>query len=424
MKDGLFVVMWFIFISFIVILLLLDLGILHRRIRFISFYDALLLSAFWIVLGLGFALVIYFIYTQKWNSGSPLSGNEAVIQYLSAYIIEKSLSLDNLFVIALIFQSLQIPITYQPRVLLWGLLGAIVMRGIMIFGGIALYQQYHWMTYIFGALLIWGAIRLFVHHDKPPQPGNNRLLKLLKRFLPVDTQANQGRFFSRIDGKRAVTPLFIAMLMVESADLIFAIDSIPAAIGISQDPFIVYSANIFAILGLRALYFVLASALQQLRYLKISLMVVLAFVGTKMMLVHHYTINSSWSFLIIALILSVGIIVSLLSKKQGPLLAASPLAGEFNKMYYLTFTGLRRVIILILGISVVIVGIIMLVTPGPAIVVIPAGLAILATEFVWARMLLKKVKHKFVHYSKETRGFFSRNTRSMEQPPQQDKDSQ
>ena len=199
------------------------------------------------------------------------------------------------------------------------------------------------------------------------------------------------------------------MLMIETADIVFSLDSIPAVISVSRDTFIIYSSNIFALLGLRALYFVMASAMQQLRYLKLTLVIILCFVGTKMMLTDIYHIETSISLLVIMSLLLVGILLSIAHKDRGPILATSPLARGIGRIYDITYAGIRRVFVLLLGISVVIMGIIMIVTPGPAIVVIPAGLAILATEFLWAKRMLKQFKVKFAYYSNETKAFFRRN---------------
>lgn len=413
------ILLWTILIVTVVALLLLDIGLLYRRVVQISLIEALALSGFWIVIGLAFALIVFFSYEQAWLSDyipvTPLTGKEAVTEYLTAYLLEKSLSLDNLFVIAVIFQSLNIPLQYQHRVLFYGIIGAILMRLIIIVSGIQLFDTFHWMNYLFAALLLFAAIRLFVNHTQIKRRSDNSLVKLLTRFIPVKETIENSRFIIISNKTIMVTPLFVAMLMIESADLVFAIDSIPAALAVSQDSFIVVSSNIFAILGLRALYFVLASAMQQLHYLKVSLIIILLFVAVKMLLIHHYPVDATLSLFIICFILISGIIASLLQKDRKPVFATSPLAAEVGRIYNLTFVGLKRIIILVLGISVVIVGIIMIVTPGPAIVVIPAGLAILATEFVWARIILKKFKDKFVHYSKETASIFSRNRKKQNQ---------
>jgi len=405
--------LWAIFIFTVAALLLLDIGLLHRQVTRISFIEALALSGFWIVIGLAFALFIFFAYEQAWLSDyipvTPLTGSQALAQYLTTYLLEKSLSLDNLFVIAVIFQSLNIPLQYQHRVLFYGIIAAILMRMFIIIFGIQLFEAYSWMNYLFAGLLLFAAFRFFINHTVVKERAQSKVVKLLTRFVPVKQSIEDGRFVLYHNKTLMITPLFIAMLTIETADLVFAIDSIPAALAISQDSFIVVSSNIFALMGLRALYFILASAMQQLHYLKVSLIIILLFVAAKMLLIHTYPIDTILSLLIISLILIAGIIASLLQKDRAPVFATSPLAKEMGRIYNLTFIGLKRIVILVLGISVIIIGIIMIVAPGPAIVVIPAGLAILATEFVWARIILKKFKHKFVYYSKETMGFFSRN---------------
>jgi tellurite resistance protein TerC len=416
--------LWAIFIFTVVALLLLDIGLLHRRVAQLSFLEAIALSGFWIVIGLAFTVFIYFAYEQAWLADyipvTELDGKQAVTQYLTAYLLEKSLSLDNLFVIAVILQSLNIPLHYQHRVLFYGIAFAILVRSIIIITGIQLMDMYSWMNYLLAALLLFAAFRLFINHIRVKQRAQNKLVNFITRFIPTTETIEDGRFFVR-DGKTLLlTPLFIAMLMIESADIAFAIDSIPAVLSISQDAFIVVSSNIFAILGLRALYFLVASAMQQLHYLKISLVIILLLAAAKMVLLNTYPVDATLSLFIFSLVLVTGIIVSLLRKDREPLFATSPIAAEMGRIYDLTFAGLRRIIILVLGTSVIIVGIIMIVTPGPAIVVIPAGLAILATEFVWARIILKKFKHKFVHYSKETISLFSRN----KQTGNTDKDNQ
>jgi tellurite resistance protein TerC len=400
---------WFILFAIFATLIVLDLGVIHRHIREISVYEALAMSAFWISMGLGFAVFVYFSYAHQWFVQSNLTGQQALFQYLTAFSLEKMLSLDNLFVMALIFHQLQIPVAYQHRVLFWGILAAVIMRGLFIFSGMLLIKQFDWMIYVFGALLLFSALKVLSNQAPNTFAEKNILLKGLRKLIHVHTDIDDERFIKRIDGRLALTPLFLALLMVESADVMFAIDSIPAVIAVSREPFIVYSSNVFAILGLRALYFVLASALQQFHYLKLSMVLILCFIGGKMLLTHVYPINAMLSLLVITIIMLLGVIASLLDKTRGPILATSPLAEDLGRIYTVTFAGIKRVVILAIGTSVVIVGIIMIFTPGPAIVVIPAGLAILATEFVWARMLLKYFKNKFVYYSKETRNYLRRN---------------
>ncbi len=403
-------ILWIILIVTVATLLLIDFGLLYRRIAHISLPEAIALSSFWLVIGLSFALFIFFAYEQSWfNDYLPmtgLSGKQAVIQYLNVYLLEKSLSLDNMFVIAITFQSLAIPVHFQHRVLLVGIVSAIIMRTLIIIGGITLLQSYTWMHYALGVILLLASIKLIANHTLEKRRDNNLLTRLVGKFVPIRESIDDGRFVLRKNNRLMITPLFIAMILIESADLYFSTDSIPAALSVSSDSFIVVSANIFALMGLRALYFVLASAMQQLHYMKLSLVLVLLFLAAKMLLLEIYPIDDVVTLLAITGILVTGIVTSLLQKDRNPILATSPLAAEIGRIYNLTFASLKRIIVLVIGISVVIIGIIMIVTPGPAIVVIPAGLAILATEFVWARIILKKFKNKLLHYGKETMNIF------------------
>jgi len=400
--------LWIIlFISFTV-LIILDLGVIHRHVREISLYEALAMSVFWISIGLGFAVFVYLCYQHQWFVTSELAGHQALFQYLTAYTLEKMLSLDNLFVIALIFHQLKIPVTYQHRVLFQGILVAVILRGLFIAGGMSLLHQFDWMVYVFGTFLLLSAFKILAQQSPNTVAEKNILVRSISKWIHVHPEVSDDRFFRRANGRIGITPLFIALLLVESADVMFAMDSIPAVITVSRDPFIVYSSNVFAILGLRSLYFLLASALQQYHYLKFSMVLILCFIGVKMLLTHVYTLNALTSLIVIISIMSLGIIASLVDKSRGNILATSPLAEDLGRIYTLTFAGIKRIVILSIGSSVVIVGIIMIFTPGPAIVVIPAGLAILATEFVWARHLLKYFKDKFVHYSRETQEYIRR----------------
>lgn len=394
----------------LITLVILDLGVLHRYARHISLYEALAMSAFWISLGAGFALFVYFAYAGNWLdiNANALSGQQALLEYLAAFSIEKTLSFDNLFVMAIIFHHFRVPVIYQHRVLMWGILGAIVLRSSFILAAVYILNNVAWMNYVFGVLLLLATLKFISRYMQKNATRDNLLVKLAKRILPVDETIHDGKLLRRVDGHMVATPLFITLLLIESADLMLATDSIPAIIAISREPFILISSNLFALLGLRALYFVLASALQQFHYLRLSMVTILLFIAIKMLLIHIYPIDTLISLSVILGILLVGVLASLLDKQRGPVLATSPLADELGRIYEITFTSLKRIIILFIGTSVIIVGIIMIFTPGPAIVVIPAGLAILATEFVWARRLLRKMEQKVVHYSKETIGFFRR----------------
>lgn len=407
---------WVILLITVTALLLVDFGLMYRHTRDMSLLETLALSGFWLVLGLAFSVIIYFAYEQTlfadYISVMPLGGEEAVTQYLTIFLVEKSLSLDNLFVIALIFQTLEVPVQYQYRVLWFGMFSALLFRVLLIMAGVYLLNNLIWMNYLYAVILLLGALKLFANHSRNHEYKDNPLTRLINRFIPVKDNIEKGRFFQRTKTGLCMTPLLVAMLLIESADIVLSFDSIPAALAISRDSFIVISANIFSLLGMRALYFAFASAMQQLHYLKLSLIVILLFMAVKMLLLHAYPIDTTISLLVISSTIILGVIASLQQKERKPVFATSPLALEAGRLYTLTFAGLKRIIILTVGVSVLIIGIIMIVTPGPAIVVIPAGLAILATEFVWARIILKKFKHKFVHYSKETMEFFSRNKRT------------
>jgi tellurite resistance protein TerC len=400
--------LWFILFITFAVLIALDLGVIHRHVREISLYEALAMSAFWVSIGLGFAVFVYFNYEHQWFGTAKLSGQHALFQYLTAFSLEKMLSLDNLFVMALIFHQLQIPVAYQHRVLFWGILAAVILRGLFIAGGILLINSFDWMVYVFGAFLLLSAFKVLANQTPNTFAEKNILLRGIRKLIHVQDDVQDDRFIKRTDGRLALTPLFLALVMVESADVMFALDSIPAVIAVSREPFIIYSSNVFAILGLRSLYFVLASALQQFHYLKFSMVLILCFIAIKMLITHVYPINAMISLIVISIFMAAGIVLSILDKTRGNILATSPLAEDLGRLYTMTFAGIKRVVILAVGTSVVIVGIIMIFTPGPAIVVIPAGLAILATEFIWARHLLKYFKNKFVYYSQETRNYLRR----------------
>lgn len=392
--------LWAGFILFVTALLTLDLAVVHRKTRVIGTYEALAWTGFWITLAIVFNVGVYFLYEYHWlgmglTEGRELDGREAALQFFTGYVIEKSLSVDNIFVIAMIFSYFRVPLEYQHRVLFWGIFGAIVLRGIMILGGLALIETFYWMIYVFGALLVFAAIRMLVQRHEQVQPEHNILIRGIKRVIPVSDEFHGDRFIvCRAGGGRMVTPLFLALAMVETADVVFAVDSIPAIIAVTREPFLVFTSNVFAILGLRSLYFVLATVMNRLRYIKTSLVFVLGFVGVKMLLADFYHMPTEISLAVIAAILIAGVLASLLIKSAEGEELVSPLADELERLVALSVKSARRVIVLVIGSSIVLVGLVMILTPGPAMLVIPAGLAILATEFVWARRLLRRLKEE------------------------------
>lgn len=309
---------WSLFLLVILALLALDLGVLNRKAHVIAPKEALAWTAFWVALALGFNVFIYYFYlNQGWGIAPTidfsLGGQEAALEFFAAYLLEKSLSLDNIFVIAMLFGFFKIPAIYQHRVLFWGILGALVMRGVMIALGAALIHKFSWITYVFGAILLITAIKMLVQREDNFDPENNWLIRLARRFMPATSDMSDGHFLTKINGVTHITPLFLVLLMVETTDLLFAVDSIPAVFAVTQDPFIVFTSNVFAILGLRSLYFALAGLMDQFRYLKVSLVFILAYVAVKMMLVHHYPIPIPVTLALIGGILMVGIGASVLA---------------------------------------------------------------------------------------------------------------
>lgn len=390
-------IIWIGFLVLILLLLALDLGVFHRRARAVSIREALVWTCVWVILSLLFNVLVYYLYDRHWlgvglQVGHELSGTEGALQFFTGYLLEKCLSVDNIFVIAMIFAYFSVPLAYQHRVLFWGILGALVMRGIMIAAGTALIRRIEWIVYVFGGLLILTAVKMLITRHDNIAPDKNPLVRLARRFYPVTPGFEGPKFFVRMDGRLAITPLLLVLIVIETTDLLFAVDSIPAILAITHDPFLVFTSNVFAILGLRSLYFALAGMMHKFQYLKMSLVFLLAFVGVKMLISHHYPIPIHVSLAIIGGILLVGILGSLVGARRDTAPLASPLPEEVMNFGEIAWRNIRRVVILIVGGCVVLMGIVLIVTPGPAILVIPLGLAILATEFSWPKRLLAKVR--------------------------------
>jgi len=388
---------WLAFIVVILGLLALDLGVINRKAHVIRTPEALAWTVFWVVLALTFNVGVYYLYENHWlgigqEIGHELTGRQAAVQFLTGYVIEKSLSLDNIFVIALIFTYFQVPLIHQHRVLFWGVLGALVMRGVMIAAGVVLIRRFDWIVYVFGALLLLTAVKMLVARHDNLRPGSNPLVKLARRLYPVTAGFRGASFFAELRGKRAITPLFLVLLVVESSDVLFAVDSIPAIFAITHDPFLVFTSNVFAVLGLRSLYFALAGLLDRFRYIKMGLVFILAYVGVKMLLSHHYPIPTGVSLGVIAGMLSVAILASVFGVRRDTAPLESPLPSEVLDMAELTYRVAKRVVILVLGSTVILLGVAMLVLPGPGMLFIAMGLGVLAIEFAFARRLLKKAK--------------------------------
>ncbi|HZW10866.1 MAG TPA: TerC/Alx family metal homeostasis membrane protein, partial [Phycisphaerales bacterium] len=391
-----------IFIGLLLALLALDLGVLNRKAHVIKATEAMLWTSFWVTLALLFGGVVYLAYENHWFglgvgmvdavSGQPLAspGRSALVQYVTGYLVEQSLSLDNIFVIATIFAYFRVPGQFQHRVLFWGIIGVIVMRGAMIAGGAALIHAFDWSVYVFGAILFFSAIKMLALNTDNIDIEASLAVRVGRKLFPIHSEYDGQRFFTRVDGKRYATPLFLVLLLVESADAVFALDSIPAIFAITTDPFIVFTSNVFAILGLRSLYFALAAIVHKFKYLKVSLAFLLAYVGVKMVLTHHYKIEPLVSLAIIGGILALGVLASLISDTRGRSGRDGVFGPDVERVTRLTLRQARKLVILVIGATIVLFGLLMLIGPGPGFIVIAVGLAVLATEFIWARHLLGK----------------------------------
>ncbi|MFQ5670189.1 MAG: TerC/Alx family metal homeostasis membrane protein [Acidobacteriota bacterium] len=403
--------LWIAFIAGVLLLLALDLGVFNRTAHVVTTAEALGWSAFWISLALAFNAVIGLLYEHHLfgiglETGLELSGRQAALQFFTGYLIEKSLSLDNIFVIALILAYFHVPQSNQHRLLFWGVLGALVMRGCMIGIGATLILNVSWIVYAFGGILLLTSAKMLVMRHHNVDPGRNPLVPLVRRLYPVSGDYVGAQFFTRVGGRRAVTPMALALIVVETSDLLFAVDSVPAVFAVTRDPFLVYTSNIFAILGLRSLYFLLASVMDKFRYLKFSLVFILAFVGIKMLISHYYAIPTFTSLAIIVGLLMVGILASLLGAGRGTAALKSPLPGGVAGLAQLTYQKARKMVVLIIGATLLLIGVALLVLPGPGTLIILIGLALLATEFVWARRLLRKLKQTTSSASSSFWGWF------------------
>jgi tellurite resistance protein TerC len=309
--------LWLAFNGFVLLMLALDLGIFHRKAHTVRVKEAIVWTVVWVVLAFIFAGGIYY-----WK------GAELSLQFAAGYLIEKSLSVDNLFVFLVIFSYFKVPAAYQHKVLFWGILGALVMRAALIAVGVVLIARFHWTLYVFGAFLVFTGIKLALQKGEGVHPEKNPLVKLVRKIIPVTNDYSGSRFFVKENGRRFATPLLLVLLTVEFTDLVFALDSIPAIFAVTPDPFVVYTSNVFAILGLRSLYFALAGIMDLFCYLKHGLAVVLGFVGVKMLIADLYKIPIGVSLAVVAAILLISVLTSLLHpKKECPVIPPPPAPG-------------------------------------------------------------------------------------------------
>jgi tellurite resistance protein TerC len=291
---------WIIFIAFVLALLALDLGVFNRRPHPVRFREAVAWSAFWVALSLAFNLGIYWRY-----------GGEAALQFFTCYLLEKSLSADNLFLFAMIFASMGVAAEYQHRVLFWGVLGALMTRGAFIVAGVQLVRHFHAVLYVFAVFLLFMGLRLLRDHAKKYDPADGRVIRLARKLFPISERYEGGRFFTRCDGRLCATPLLLVLIMIEVVDVTFALDSIPASFAVTQDAFIIFTSNVLASLGLRSLYFLLARAMSRFHYLRTALAVMLILIGVRMLLAPWVHIPTRFALLGIILVLGIAILASL-----------------------------------------------------------------------------------------------------------------
>ena len=296
---------WILFLLLVVVLLALDLGVFNRKAHEFSFKEAIGWSVFWIILSCIFGGFVWYHY-----------GPELGSQWFTAYVLEKSLSVDNLFVISMIFTFFSTPAKYQHRCLFWGILGAIIFRAVFILGGVVIVNSFEWILYLFGAFLVYSGVKIIVMDDDAPEVHENGVVLWFKKHFKMFPDYDGTKFFTKVNGVWSATVLFLCLIMIETTDIVFAVDSIPAAFGVSRDPFILYSSNVMAILGLRALYFVLLSIMDKFWLLRYGIGVVLSFIGLKMVVAHWVHISSNISLFITLGVLAISILLSLVIKKQ------------------------------------------------------------------------------------------------------------
>ena len=311
-------IVWIVFIAFVLVFLALDLGVFHKNDHVIKSKEAGIWTAVWVTVALSFSGVIYWLFNSELiENPTGLTPNNAVLKYITGYLIELSLSVDNVFVIAVIFSSFKIPPLYQHRVLFWGILGAIVFRALMIFFGVALITKFEWIIYVFGVFLLYTAFKMLKGDDDDFDPKNSFIFKQIKKIYPVTSTMHGHDFFIKRMGINAATPLFVVLIVIELTDILFALDSIPAILAITADPFIVFTSNILAILGLRSMYFLISRMLEKFRFINYSLVVILAFVGLKMLFSHYVELPEWVSLAVISVALASGILASIfISEKK------------------------------------------------------------------------------------------------------------
>ncbi len=390
--------LWITLGALIVALIALDLGVLRRKPRAVTRGAALGWTVFWFCVALAFNAGVYWAYNNHWQGlglpttpgGKPLGGEEASLQFLTAFLIEACLSLDNVFVMGAIFAHFRIPDELRQRVLTVGLLIALVVRGVIATLLVLFTSTFTWSIYVLGVLLLLAALRMVVIRQSGLDPQKNLVARTTRFFFPMVETLDGANLVTRVNGKLALTSLMTALLFIETAEMFFAIETIPAALAVSKDPFIIVTANIFAVFVTRSMFFAIADLTSWIRYVKIGLALVLAYAAVLMMNAHRFTVPTEVSLIVLIGLVGTGVVAGLFFAKPGPVPTISPLGEDADRVAKIALKQAAKVISLVVGSTVTIIGILMLPGPGPGLVVIPIGLAILAAEFVWARRLLAK----------------------------------
>lgn len=378
----------------------LDLGVFGRRSRPLSLPAALAWSALWLVLSLaftGFVFLTYDLELARLGGASVglLTGQEASLQFFAAWLIEKSIVVANLVVIAVIFSYFRVTLSEQHRMLFWGLLGVVLLRAPALAAGGMLVRQWEGAVYFFGGLLIASAFRVMVARRDTIDPEKNLAVFLIHRWAPPSEEFDAGRLLTRREGRRSSTPLLQALILVLTTNVMFAIDTVPGAFAFTREPFLVFTANLFSLLGLRALFYVVYASLDRIRYLQLSLVVLFIAVGIRLILAPHVPVDNVVALTAAGGILLVGLFASIFLGSGHPPEAISPMIQEIEELVWISYRQARRLVVLLIGTTVMVIGVVMTVTPGPAFVVIPLGIAILAIEFAWARRWLARIRSTF-----------------------------
>lgn len=377
---------------------LLDLGVLDRKARAMTLSAALGWSTFWLAVALVFTGLVYLMYERGFDAtaggaAGELGGQQAALQFFSGYVIERSITLANILVMAMIFGRLRVPLLEQHRVLFWGMVALAAFRVIAVGAGSVLVFRFDWLANVFGVLLIVSALRVFVARQERIVPERNLAVFVLRRRYTEIPEAASERFFVQAEGRWGTTPLLTALLLIVTVNAMFALDAVPGILTVTREPFLILTANLFALAGLRAMYFALAGFVERLRYLRISLAVLMGYVGVRLLLRVPYPIDEADSLAVMGIILGSGVALSMaLGRRIAP--GLSPMIEGIEEIVWISYRQARRLVVLLIGVTVMLAGVVMIVAPGPAFIMIPLGLGILAIEFAWARRWLSRVRER------------------------------